>query len=108
MSNTIKSYVIRRSKMTPGQKTALDNFWLKYGLNHNDSKINFDAVFQRCTKKILEIGFGNGESLFTTAQNYPDYDFVGIEIHLPGVGALLLKLAKQDIKNVRIYAADAV
>lgn len=108
MAHTVKSYVIRRSKMTPGQKNALNSLWLKYGLNYAGSKINLDNVFQRSAKKILEIGFGNGDSLLTTAQNYPHYDCVGIEVHLPGVGALLSKLEKHNVTNVKVFASDAV
>jgi len=103
-----RSFVRREGRLTAGQQRALAAYWDDYGLALQDSAYDWAAVFERTAPRVLEIGFGNGEALFTMAQRYPDYDFIGIEVHRPGVGHLLLRVAEAGLSNVRVFCADAV
>jgi tRNA (guanine-N7-)-methyltransferase len=104
----IRSFVRRDSRLTDAQQNALTTMWPQYGLELADGPIQYAQVFQREAPRILEIGFGTGVSLVAAAKNYPDKDFIGIETHQPGIGALLLNAAAQDVHNIRLYYADAV
>jgi tRNA (guanine-N7-)-methyltransferase len=103
----IRSFVRRQGRITVAQQAALDNLWPIFGL---ETENTFDAktAFGRDAPLILEIGFGNGESLAQMASDAPDKDFIGVEVHSPGVGHLLLKIEALGLRNVRIYCADAV
>ncbi len=103
----IKSYVIRKGRMTDAQKQAVASYLEQYGLKHDAGLWDFDAIFGRQAPRILEIGFGMGASLFEMAQQSPQEDFIGIEVHPPGVGALLAKVAEAGLSNVRVCMADA-
>ena len=103
----IKSFIRRIGRMTTAQRQALDSLWDKYCLG-NEGKCDFVEVFGRRSAVILEIGFGNGESLAKTALENPEKDYIGIEVHKPGVGNLLAQLERQEIKNVRIFYHDAI
>jgi tRNA (guanine-N7-)-methyltransferase len=95
--------------MTKGQQRALEELFPQYGLSPTDDvPVNFEQVFGRCAPRILEIGFGDGGALFELAVKHPEYDFIGIEVHRPGVGSLLLKLEQAGIHNVRVFCADGV
>lgn len=104
----IRSFVRRQGRMTPSQQHAIDNYWQHYGLSLDEQLIDFDSVFGRKAKRIVEIGFGNGDSLFEMAKQSPDTDFIGIEVHKPGVGHLLNLLHTHQVNNVRIICDDAV
>ena len=93
--------------MTDAQRNALDRLWPGYGL---DAAVVFDplAVFGRSAPLVLEIGFGNGETLVQMAGEQPETDFIGIEVHRPGVGHLLLQADERKLTNLRVYCADAV
>lgn len=94
--------------MTKGQTRALEQLWPHYGLTPKEFvPIDFDRVFQRVAPVTLEIGFGDGGALLETARCHPDQNFVGIEVHRPGVGSLLLRLEKEGISNVRVICGDA-
>ena len=103
----IRSFIRRQGRLTPGQQLALDNYWDKYCLNPN-ADYDFSQVFGRNAPLFVEIGFGNGESLARMAATNPDKDYIGIEVHRPGVGHLLMLLNQQDLNNVRIYCYDAI
>ena len=103
----IKSFIRRIGRMTEAQKYALDTHWGKYCLNH-EVDYDFSLVFGRSAPIILEIGFGNGESLAKTAEDNPDKDYIGIEVHKPGVGNLLAQLERKSIGNVRVFYHDAI
>lgn len=156
---TVRSFVRRAGRMSPGQQRALDKLWAEYGidldLGHVDShssasnnlesqqldphclvshdlqshnldsdgsdsqnrnshhldppnKLDLNALFHRNAPCVLEIGFGMGHSLFAQAIHNPDINYIGIEVHQPGVGSLLAALAKHHLTNVRIISADAV
>ena len=103
----IRSFIRRQGRLTPGQQLALDNYWDKYCLDPN-ADTNFTQIFGRDAPLFVEIGFGNGESLVRMAAANPDKDYMGIEVHKPGVGHLLMLLNQQGLNNVRIYCHDAI
>lgn len=94
--------------MTPSQKQALESLWNEFGLEADDQFIDIPAVFQNNAPSILEIGFGNGESLLKQAVAEPNFNFIGIEVHAPGVGHLMSEAKQLSLKNLRIYQHDAV
>ncbi|MCB1705821.1 MAG: tRNA (guanosine(46)-N7)-methyltransferase TrmB [Halioglobus sp.] len=104
----IRSYVLRTGRMTPGQRRAYDEGWQLWGLDYSPGELAFDAVFGRPGPVVLEIGFGMGQSLAAMARANPDTNYIGIEVHRPGVGRLLHSIAEHDIRNIRIYCHDAV
>jgi tRNA (guanine-N7-)-methyltransferase len=103
----IRSFVRREGRMTTAQQRALEELWPRYGIDSH-SMIDRQAVFGRAAPVTLEIGFGNGDALLAMAQSSPDTDFIGIEVHRPGVGRLLQELEKKHISNVRVMCDDAV
>lgn len=105
---SIRSFVIRAGRITSGQKAAFDTWWPIYGLSLYKGKIDLAGIFGRSAPVVLEIGFGMGDSLLEMAKNEPDKDFIGIEVHPPGVGKLINEAGKAGIKNLRVYMADAM
>jgi tRNA (guanine-N7-)-methyltransferase len=104
----IRSFVLRKGRLTVAQQHALDELWPHYGIERGSTVLDFDDHFERAADVILEIGFGNGDSTWQMAQNEPEKNFIGIEVHEPGVGHLLMALEEHDIENVRIACEDAV
>jgi len=104
----IRSYVLRAGRMTPGQQRAFEQNWERWGLQHSDGLLDFDATFGRAGPRVLEIGFGMGQSLVAMAAAAPATNFLGIEVHRPGVGKLLHSMAEQEVDNIRTYCHDAV
>ena len=104
----IRSFVKREGRLTVGQERALNELFPRYGLVLQDSCINFDDTFQREAPRILEIGFGNGTSLSEMAASNPQHDYIGIEVHRPGVGNLLLQIEKLGLTNLRVINDDGV
>ena len=105
---SIRSFVLRQGRVTDAQKRAFSEHWPRYGLQYQGRLRDFDEVFRRQAPRVLEIGFGNGEQLEFAAMREPERDFIGIEVHGPGVGRLLNSLAVAGLDNVRIYQRDAV
>ncbi|GAA0716861.1 tRNA (guanosine(46)-N7)-methyltransferase TrmB [Dokdonella soli] len=104
----IRSFVLRQGRFTPAQQRAFDEHWSRYGLDYDGRRRDFTAAFGRAAPLVLEIGFGNGEQLLHSSQAEPARDFIGVEVHRPGVGRLMNGLAGADLGNVRLYAHDAV
>lgn len=104
----IRSFVRREGRLTQGQQRALDTLWPRFGIDNGDTPLNLDPLFERCAPKVLEIGFGNGASLVEMAAGHPQNDYLGIEVHRPGVGNLLRLLEQRNLHNVRIICDDAV
>ena len=104
----IKSFVIRAGRLTKGQEGALERQWPKLGLELTNGAIDPKEVFQRDSHVVLEIGYGMGQSLVQMAQAAPEKDFIGVEVHLPGVGSLLNLAEEAGIKNIRTYKDDAI
>ncbi len=105
---TVRSYVLRQGRMTPAQREALDTLWGRYGVNLTDTALDLDALFGRHAPHALEIGFGMGDALAAMAQAHPEQDYLGIEVHRPGVGSLLRQIEQQGLSNVRVMCTDAV
>jgi len=103
----IRSFVRREGRMTPAQRRALAELWPQFGIAPGSGLLSPRTVFGRRAPLALEIGFGNGEALAQLAGRRPEWDFIGMEVHRPGIGALLRKLHQQSLSNVRIIRADA-
>ena len=104
----IRSFVTRSGRITSAQERALQQLWPRYGIELGAGPIDLDAHFGRRARRVAEIGFGNGENLLTLATSRPAEDFLGIEVHRPGVGRLLLQLEERALGNVRVVCRDAV
>ncbi len=104
----IRSFVRRAGRITIAQRRALEQYWPIYGLDYESSQLDLDRIFGRNAERILEIGFGNGELLVETAATNPQTDFIGIEVHEPGVGHCLLRMNEQALTNVRLICHDAI
>ncbi|MHB8912971.1 MAG: tRNA (guanine(46)-N(7))-methyltransferase TrmB, partial [Lysobacter sp.] len=104
----VRSFVLRQGRFTPAQQRAFDESWPRFGLDYQGSLRDFDGAFGRHARRVLEIGFGNGEALRYAAQHDADRDLIGIEVHAPGVGRLLNALAVDGSDHVRLYHHDAV
>ncbi len=100
--------MLRGGRLTTAQQNALDELWPLYGIDNAPSMLDFADHFDNTAEVIVEIGFGNGESTWRMAQGETDKNFVGVEVHAPGVGQLLMALEKHAIENVRIACEDAV
>ena len=104
----IRSYVVRAGRMGPGQVRALAELGPRFVLPYAGAPADFDAVFGRHAPRILEIGFGMGAATAAIALARPDTDFIGVEVHTPGVGALLKQIGERGLTNLRIVQHDAV
>ncbi|NYS31228.1 MULTISPECIES: tRNA (guanosine(46)-N7)-methyltransferase TrmB [unclassified Pantoea] len=104
----IRSFVRRQGRLTKGQQQALDTLWPVMGVEYQPTPVDLPALFGREAPVTLEIGFGMGASLVTMAQNTPHQDFLGIEVHAPGVGACLAAAKEADLQNLRVMCHDAV
>ena len=104
----IRSFVLRTGRLTPSQQNALDNYWKDYGIDFSEKLLDFEATFGNNAPITLEIGFGNGESLLKQAIDNPERNFLGIEVHTPGVGLLIAGAQKAGIRNLRVMRYDAV
>ncbi len=105
---SIRSFVKRTGRLTTSQQRALDELWPAFGIDYVDAPLDVDAVFGRAAPRVLEIGFGNGDSLVELAASHPDLDFIGVEVHEPGVGHCLLGIESTGIENLRIIMHDAL
>jgi tRNA (guanine-N7-)-methyltransferase len=105
---SVRSFVVRAGRMTVAQERAWRELWPRYGIEDGPDLLDFRALFGRAALVTLEIGFGNGESLATLAAAHPERDFLGVEVHRPGVGHLMLRAEAADLHNLRIACRDAV
>jgi tRNA (guanine-N7-)-methyltransferase len=103
----IRSFVKREGRLTPAQQRAIDALWPRYGLDPT-GVLDWEAIFGRQAPVVVEIGFGNGATLVHMAGIWPHWDFIGIEVHRPGIGRLLRQLEARRLSNVRVIAMDAV
>lgn len=103
----VRSFVIRSGRMTDGQKSAFKKHWPVYGLELDQGLLDQGRDFGRSSDLIVEVGFGMGDSLLQMCQNTPDANFVGIEVHPPGVGRIISRAALEQVENLRVYMADA-
>lgn len=105
---SIRSFVLRAGRMGSGQQRALEEFGPRFVLPFAPAALDLDGAFGRVAPKILEIGFGMGDSTASIAANHPENDYLGVEVHTPGVGALLKRIGAAGLSNLRIIQHDAV
>ena len=105
---SIRSYVVRGGRLTAAQQRALDELWPLYGVDFDPRSIDLDELFGRRARRVAEIGFGNGDYLADLAATQPETDFIGMEVHPPGVGHLLLKAQGLKLANLRVLNHDAL
>ncbi len=104
----VRSYVKRAGRMTGSQARALAELWPRYGVAFEPRELDAEALFGRKAPLVFEIGFGNGETLVEQAAEDPHRDYLGVEVHEPGIGHCLLLLSERRVRNVRLIAHDAV
>lgn len=104
----IRSFVKREGKLTSGQQNSIDLLWPSHGVDLTKDLLDLDTLFGRSVPTVLEIGFGNGLSLADMAEEHPDLNFFGIEVHKPGVGSLLVQVKQRNLENIRVSHDDAV
>ncbi len=104
----IRSFVVRTGRITAAQERAWTELWPRYGLETGDESLDPGALFPAPGPVTLEIGFGNGESLVALAAMHPDRNFIGIEVHRPGIGHLMLRAEEANLRNLRVICRDAV
>ena len=105
---SVRSFVLRAGRATAGQQRALVELWPKYGVEFSASVLDAQALFGRAAPRMLEIGFGAGEALLEFARAHPEMDCLGVEVHRPGVGRLLLGAEEASLRNLRVICHDAV
>ncbi|WP_292994255.1 tRNA (guanosine(46)-N7)-methyltransferase TrmB [Nitrosomonas sp.] len=108
MQQTIRSFVLRQGRLSNAQRRACETLLPRFGIPFSENWLDLDQVFCRPAPKILEIGFGMGESTATIATAHPENDYLGIEVHTPGVGSLLNQIEHLELTNLRIIQHDAV
>ncbi|MDP4030322.1 MAG: tRNA (guanosine(46)-N7)-methyltransferase TrmB [Gallionella sp.] len=104
----IRSYVLRQGRVSPAQQRAVETLLPRFGIPYAAQPLDLELAFGRAAPKILEIGFGMGESTATIALAHPENDYLALEVHTPGVGNLLKLIDAQHIPNIRILQHDAV
>ena len=105
---SIRSFVLRQGRLTKGQERAFEEGWPRFGIDYHPEPLEIPALFGNANPVYLEIGFGNGESLAAMARDNPQRNYIGIEVHRPGVGHLLMKLEEYACSNVRVCRHDAI
>lgn len=104
----IRSFVLRQTRMTQAQELALEKLSPIYELPYRQQELDMDTIFGRQAPRILEIGFGMGHATAQIAAANPAIDYLGVEVHGPGVGALMLRIDEQALKNIRVVRKDVV
>lgn len=104
----IRSFVLRQGRVTDAQRRACEQWLPRFGIAYAEAPLDFDRAFGRAAPRILEIGFGMGETTADIAARHPENDYLGIEVHTPGVGSLLKRVAERELANVRVIQHDAV
>ena len=104
----IRSFVLRAGRVSHAQQRALDQLLSVYGIPYRAEQLDLDQAFGRSAPHILEIGFGMGETTAHIAARHPENDYLGVEVHTPGIGSLLKQIEEQGLRNLRIIAHDAI
>lgn len=104
----VRSFVLREGRLTKGQERALSELWPHFGVDYRAQALDAAMLFERTAPLVLEIGYGMGASLLTMAQAETEKNFLGIEVHTPGIGALLMGIEEKSLKNVRTLHHDAI
>ena len=103
----IRSFVRRSARMTRAQRAAIERNWSTFGLAAG-GRLDLDGVFARRAPRVMEIGFGNGETIVSMARSHPERDYLGVDVYEPGIGRLLAAIAEVGLGNVRVIRGDAV
>jgi tRNA (guanine-N7-)-methyltransferase len=104
----VRSFVKREGRLTKNQERAINDNWQTMGLNHSDGLIDVQTLFKNDNPVVLEIGFGMGKSLVEMAKASPELNFIGIEVHKPGVGACISSAVEAEVTNLKVYEHDAI
>ena len=104
----VRSFVQRAGRITRAQERALEELWPIWGVEFSPAPLDLDTLFGRKAPRVLEIGIGDGETLLALAAAHPDRDYLGVEVHRPGIGHCLLGIESGGLGNVRLISHDAV
>jgi len=104
----IRSYVKRAGRLTSSQQRAMDELWPDFGIVYDETVFDWVSVFTRDAPRVLEIGFGNGDTLVEQAAAHPEFDFLGVEVHEPGIGHCLIRIRETGVENLRLINHDAI
>jgi len=105
--DSIRSYELRQGRLTSGQRRALEQHWKTFGVPPSPGVLDLDEIFGRRAPRILDIGSGMGETTAALAEQHPENDYLALEVHLPGVGALIRQAVARKLRNLRVLRADA-
>ena len=108
LSHKIKSFVIRAGRMTGSQQKGWNEVFPKHGFSLTESQFDWEHSYAVNGPRVVEIGFGMGDSLLAMAEQNPTYRYLGLEVHKPGVGKLFAEVEKRGIENIKVFAEDAV
>lgn len=103
---TNRSYRLRGVRITPAQQEARDSLWTKFGVEFQESQIDLGTLFPKSQPIVMEIGYGMGEATWQIAKANPSTNYLGIEVHMPGVGKLMARLDEYELTNVRVIERD--
>ena len=105
---SVKSYVLRQSRLTKAQAGAIDQYWVEFGINYCNEPLDLHAIFNRKAPRVLDIGTGMGETTLRLARQHPENDYLAVEVHRPGIGRLLYGIAEYGLTNIRVINHDVV
>ena len=103
---TNRSYRLRGVRITPAQQEARDNLWAKFGVEFQESELDLGSLFPKSQPIVMEVGYGMGEATWQIAKANPDINYLGVEVHMPGVGKLMARLDEYELTNVRLIERD--
>ena len=103
---TNRSYRLRGVRITPAQQEARDNLWAKFGVEFQESQIDLESLFPKSQPIVMEVGYGMGEATWQIAKVNPGTNYLGVEVHMPGVGKLMARLDEYELTNVRLIERD--
>lgn len=104
----VQSFIVREGRLTKGQALAIESFWADFGLDYQPTPFDMETLFPKAQPVVLEIGFGMGKSLVEMAKSAPELNFIGIEVHKPGVGACIAEAQESGLTNLKVMEHDAV
>ena len=104
---TNRSYRLRGVRITPAQQIARDTLWAKFGIEFQESLLDLDTAFAKAQPVVMEIGYGMGEATWQIAKANPAINYLGVEVHMPGVGKLMARIEELSLTNIRVMETDA-
>ena len=106
--HSVRSYVLRQSRLTKAQAAAIDRYWVDFGIDYRDETLDLHALFNREAPRVLDIGTGMGDTTLRLARENPEIDYLAVEVHRPGIGRLLYGIAEYKLTNIRVINHDIV